>query len=153
MHLQQHARGEALLTQSGLQFDHGQFNKVGRGALHGSINSSPFSRGTARAVGRANFSKPEPATKDRFNIALLTRLHLNGVHVAGHARVPVEIALDVKPRGLAFNIKILGKTKGAHAVNKTKIYDLGIATLFGSNLFAWRSKNFTGGGTVHVFAF
>ena len=73
-------------------------------------------------------------------------------HVAGDARIPVEITINVGLCGAALNAQLFGETKGAHAVDQPEVDGLGGAPLIITHFQRHDTEHFGRGGTVDVFA-
>ena len=132
--------------------DHRQLDQVGRGALHRRIDGGALRGRAARAVGRVDLGQPEPAAEHRLHEALALGLGARALHVARHARVSGEVAVDVELGRLALDVQVGRQPEGAHAVDQAEVDDLGGAPLIGRDLAHRHAEHLAGGGAMHVLA-
>ncbi len=94
----------------------------------------------------------EPSTEDGFHIAVLRCLGANALHVARHAGVAVEIAIDVDLRLVALDMQLAPQSPGAHPVDQPEVDRLGAAPLLAGDLVERHAEDLGGGGGVDVAA-
>jgi hypothetical protein len=69
-----------------------------------------------------------------------------------NAGITGEVAFHVSLRRAAFEAKLAGEAEGAHAVDQAEIDAFGDAALIRADFQRCHTKNFSGRGTVHIFA-
>ena len=74
------------------------------------------------------------------------------VHIAFHTGIALKVFVDIGGCSLGLDAQILGQTKAAHAVNQTKVDDLGVAALLAADGIDFHTKHLRRRGTVHVLA-
>ena len=134
MHLQQHLSLQRALIEPIVDIDHRALDDVGGSALHRRIDGGALGGLAQHAVAGMNIGQVEAATKQGLDIAFLVRQSLCLVHIAAHAGVFLEVAVDIVTRLAAAHANLLGEPEGGHAVDETEVNCLSAATLVGRHL-------------------
>src|SRR5665647_1560654 len=109
--------------------NHGEFDEVSCGALHGRVDGGALGALATLTVGTVDLRYPQAAAEQGFHITLALGGFARVLHVFAHAGVARKIALYIGLRGGAFDIEVLRQSERAHAIDQAEIDDLGIACL------------------------
>ena len=150
MHLHDQLGGRLFGGQSSLHFNHGAFDQVGCGALHGCVNGGAFSCGTTDGTA-VDVGQIQTAAEQGFHIAQTACLLFGTLHIFCHARVACKITLDEHFRRHIVNAEGFGQPEAAHAVNQAEVDGFGVAALLCGDVFGRHAEDFGGGAAVHVF--
>ena len=108
---------------------HRQLDQISRRTLHRCIDRRAFRALAPRCITAADFRQPQPAAEYGFDITLLARLFAGDAHVLGDTRITLEITVHVLLCRRTLDIELAGKAERRHAVDQTKIDDLGVTAL------------------------
>ena len=120
--------------------------------MHRRVNRGALGPLPARAIRAVDLGQPQAPPKHGLDITIAFGGEAGVVHVTLDPGKAVKVTLDVILRRLLVNAEIGGKAERAHAVNQTKVDDLGVAALLAGYFRARCAKNFRRGGAMHVFA-
>ena len=152
MHLHHDARVQVGVGQPSVHRDHGAFDHIRSGALHGRVDGGALRRLAAAHLARTDVRQVQPPAIHGFHEARLPRLAAHPLHVIPHRWVTLEVALDVALRHGAGDAQLPRQTKGGHAVDEAEVDRLGAAPLIFAHGFRGGAEHFRGGGTMHVLA-
>ena len=130
--------------------DHGALDDIGSGALHRCVDRGALGSLAHGLVLGMNFRQVQAATEQGFDVALLAGLLAGAFHIAQHARVAGEVAVNVSLRLLAIDTDLFGQTKGTHAVDQAEVDGLGAAALVGGDLLQVHAEYLGSGCAVHI---
>src|SRR5690554_999076 len=153
VYLHHHAGIEVALLQPVFNIDHGALDDIRSRALHGRIDRGAFGGLATVAVLGAYLRQIKATPEYRFNKAILGGLGTNTFHVACHAGITVEVAVDISLRLVALQVQLSRKTPGAHAVDQAEVDRLDTAPLLAADLLQWHAEYFGSGSDVNVAPF
>ena len=151
MHLQQEVRAGAL--EFPVEFDHGEFDDVGGGALDGHVVREAFAGLAQGAVGGNEFRDVAAAAVQRLHIPVLAAEFEGAVDVPADAGVGVEVRFDESGGVGVGDAQVAAEAVGAHAVQHAEVHGLGGAALVGGDGGLVESEDLRGGAAVNVRAF
>src|SRR5690606_12669924 len=93
--LHDHARGKVAGAQPLVYGNHRPLDDVGRGSLHGGVDRAALRVLAPLRVAVVDLGQVEPAPEQRFDVTRAARLHADVVHEPPHARVALEVQVDV----------------------------------------------------------
>ena len=132
--------------------NHGAFDEVGGGALHGGVDGGALGAGAGVGVFGADVGQVEAAAEQGFYVALGGGFFFGALHVFGHAGVAGEVAVDKVFGGQIVDAQRFGQAVLTHAVDQAEVDGFGVAALLGADVFRRDAEHFGGGAAVHVFA-
>src|SRR5690606_14202128 len=141
---------QAGVLQPGIHLDHGALDDVCCGALHRRVDRGAFGTLAHGLVLRMDLRQVQAAAEQGLDVTLVRSLDAGVFHVAQHARVAGEVAVDTVLGLLAIDTDRLGQAEGAHAVDQAEVDRLGTAPLVGGDLLQRYAEHLGGGGAVHV---
>src|SRR6185369_17767705 len=141
VNLQQQAGRDARRAQPAIDLDHGALDDVCSRALHRRVDRLALRALSQGCVARGDVVEIEPAAEYRFDIAALARLLARLVHVATHARISLEIQLDVAFRLAALDAESRSEPECGHAVDEPEVDHLRGAPLIVADLLERQTEN------------
>ena len=118
--------------------------------MHGRVDGGALQPGQLGTLGRLDAAQLQTPAKNGFHITLLPGQRAGGLHVVFNAGVAVKVTGDVVLGRGVIDTQIACQAKGAHAIDETKVDDLGIAALFAGNLVHRYVKHLGCSGAVHI---
>ena len=150
--LQNHLRFEFFLGQAAVEFDHGELDQVGGGALHRRIHGGAFGEIAHVGLRRIDFRDLADAPEHSFGDAGLARFGDLTVEKFFHAAIALEIFGDEFGGFFLVNVELLREAERRKAVNHAEIDDFRDAAML-ARLREWRHvKNFLRGARVDVLS-
>src|SRR5690606_24544338 len=112
---------QAGVLQPGIHLDHGALDDVRCGALHGRVDRGAFGTLARGLVLRVALRQVPAAAEQGLAVAPARSPGAGVRHVAPHARVAGEVAVDIVLGLLATDTALLGQAEGAHAVDQAEV--------------------------------
>ena len=107
MYLHHHAGVVGVLGgQPFIHGNHGPLDDVGGGALHGCVDGRALGGLLHLLVAGVDFRQVQPAAGKGFHVPIVMGLLADPVHVRQHARIALEIAVDVVLGHLAVHFQL-----------------------------------------------
>ena len=129
MDLQEDAALVAAFFHFLLHGDHGELHDICGRALDRRIHSHALSQGPAHEILAMNVRQLAVATEEGSSPTGFLGLFDHVIHEAVDFRIAGIVLIDVVLRFFRRDAKLLGKAKGADAVDDAKVYRLRVASL------------------------
>src|SRR5690606_6340614 len=117
---------------------------------HRCVDGRPLRGLPTRTAAAGDFRQPQSASEDGLDITLFPRLDTGFVHIARHAGIASEVAVDIVLGGRALDAEVAGQPEGAHAVDQAEVDYLGDAPLVAVDGLRRRTEYFRRGGPMHI---
>ena len=127
MYLQDHTTLEPSLTDGSIEADHSELDEVGGRALEGGVDGVALGIATDDGVRAIDVGEATAALQEGGDIAALLGFGDDTLHIARHARVGGEVAIDELLGFLAGDGESFAQTEGGDAVDDAEVGGLGSA--------------------------
>ncbi len=111
VHLEGHFRLKFFGGEAAIELDHGEFDEVGGGALHGRVHGGAFGEVAHVRLGRIDFRDGADAAEHGFDVAGFAGVCDLGVEEFFHAAVAFKIDGDEVRGFFLFDAELLRETR------------------------------------------
>ena len=152
MHLQHEFRLKAVSNQAALNLVHGEFDDIGRAALHGMVHRRALAEAALHFVARLQLGNMALAAEHRGREPAFFRLFNRLVEVGAHARIGLEITINHILSLFETDSQALGQAERLLAIDDAEVYGLRATAQLRGDLFHGNAEHARGGVGMEVGA-